>query len=257
MKINQEKEALIKQWNSSGPVKYFFIDNLLPKELILQIYNDFPNNIKQMHRRNNFRESKKTFAKINTLKSTIIDIIDAFHDIEIVKAISSITKIKDLEPDPELYAGGISRMDKGDFLNPHIDNSHDKFRKRYRRLNLLYYISPNWTETNGGNLELWDKRVLKRNEILSKYNRLVVMNTNKDSWHSVNKVMVEQARLCVSNYYFSKRSSYKSDYYHVTSFMGRPNQKILRSYSLIDNLLRQFVASTLKISRGKKLSRNE
>ena len=32
-------------------------------------------------------------------------------------------------------------MDLGHFLNPHIDNSHDAKRERYRRFNLLYGVS--------------------------------------------------------------------------------------------------------------------
>ena len=52
-----------------------------------------------------------------------------------------------------LYAGGISMMAPGHFLNPHIDNSHDKFRQRYRVLNLLSYVSPDWDQTRGCNLE--------------------------------------------------------------------------------------------------------
>ena len=35
-------------------------------------------------------------------------------------------------------------MFEGDFLNPHVDNSHDANREKYRRLNLLFYVSPDW-----------------------------------------------------------------------------------------------------------------
>ena len=46
-------------------------------------------------------------------------------------------------------------MKKNQFLNPHLDNSHDKDRSRWHVLNLLYYVTPNWQEDFGGNLELW------------------------------------------------------------------------------------------------------
>ena len=48
---------------------------------------------------------------------------------EVINEIQKITEIDGLEADYTLYAGGISRMDKGHFLNPHIDNSHDAKRK--------------------------------------------------------------------------------------------------------------------------------
>ena len=51
---------------------------------------------------------------------------------------------------------GISSMSKGCFLNPHIDNSHDRKIKKFRRLNLLYYVNKNWDPINdGGDLLLF------------------------------------------------------------------------------------------------------
>ena len=113
------------------------------------------------------------------------------------------------------------------FLNPHIDNSHDKFRQRYRVLNLLYYVSPEWELANGGNLELWpDGPKGKPVTAVSKFNRLVVMITHKNSWHSVSENRSTKDRCCVSNYYFSKQPIGGIDYFHVTSFRGRPEQPL-------------------------------
>ena len=113
-------------------------------------------------------------------------------------------------------------MKKNDFLNPHIDNSHNVDKQKYRRLNLLYYVSPNWDISKGGNFELWDKKVQNPKVIISKFNRLVVMETGPETYHSVNPVLVDEIRYCVSNYYFSKKSFNGKEYNHVTSFTGRP-----------------------------------
>ena len=128
-------------------------------------------------------------------------------------------------------------------------------KKKYRRLNLLFYVSPKWEEKMGGNLELWNKNVKERKTIESKFNRLVVMNTNKYSWHSVSKVKVEQARCCISNYYFTKNSPENKEYYHITSFNGRPDENVKRIYCLFDNFFRQQISNLFKISRGKNLIR--
>ena len=52
--------------------------------------------------------------------------IFAFQDSRVVELISKIISLPGLEPDDKLYAGGISMMGRGHFLNLHIDNSHDK-----------------------------------------------------------------------------------------------------------------------------------
>lgn len=144
-------------------------------------------------------------------------------------------------------------MRTGDFLDPHIDNSHDQNRENYRRLNLLYYVTPEWSGPDGGNLELWDQKVLKPVTIESRFNRLVLMETHHLSWHSVSEVKKPNAqRCCVSNYYFSKRSPLDHEYYHVTSFMGRPENKLKRVLSRVDNQLRSFMRKVVPGGLGKK-----
>ena len=140
-------------------------------------------------------------------------------------------------------------MKIGDFLSPHVDNSHDQSKTRYRRLNLLYYVSPDWQFINGGNLELWDRKVNECEEIVSLCNRLVIMETNDRSYHSVNKVKVDQPRCCVSNYYFSKESEKGFDYHHVTSTTGWPNQTFLRLIGRVDTYSRDLIAKVLGKTR--------
>lgn len=256
-RLLENASALKAQWNAEGrtTTRYFYIDDLLDAATARAIYEAFPKAGEHWFQRDSFRERKKTFAKLDRIEPIVAQVTDAFHLPEVVAAVQEITAIQGLEPDPELYAGGISMMGKDDFLNPHIDNSHDAVRGRYRRLNLLYYVSPEWDPKNGGNLELWDKTVRKPTEIPALFNRLIVMETDASSWHSVNQVRVDDQRCCVSNYFFSSASPTGEDYYHVTSFLGRPDQPIRRLYGHFDNFLRQQVAQRLKVSRGKHLGR--
>jgi Rps23 Pro-64 3,4-dihydroxylase Tpa1-like proline 4-hydroxylase len=256
-RIAQDAQSLAAQWNhpEGTHTRHFVVDDLLPQADIARIYASFPRNGATWFQRESFRERKKTFAKLDSVDPLIGHITDAFHRPEVLQVVKGISGIEGLEADPELYAGGISMMGRGDFLNPHIDNSHDSTRERYRRLNLLYYISPEWQLDYGGNLELWDERVAVPRVILSKYNRLVVMETDRHSWHSVSPVVVARDRCCVSNYYFSKNSPEQRPYYHVTSFIGRPDQTALRLWGRVDNLARQSVAVLTGQSRGKSLSR--
>ena len=143
-----------------------------------------------------------------------------------VALVGEITGLKALEPDTELYAGGLSLMAKGGYLRPHLDNSHDKDRGRYRVLNLLYYVTPGWTEADGGSLQLWDAGPKGApRTIASHFNRLVMMATNRTSWHSVNEIQADGVRCCVSNDYFSALSPERADYFHATSFRAEPGRQ--------------------------------
>lgn len=253
--IKLSTESIRQQWfNPVGTnTRHFFVDNLLPDAVCKAIYHAFPRDGDGFFDRDTFREKKRTSADLDSYDIILSYITYAFQDKRVLDLLARILELKQIEPDPKLYAGGLSMMFKGDFLNPHIDNSHDGERKRYRRLNLLYYVSPDWKIENGGNLELWDEERLKPKILAALTNRLLVMETNKNSWHSVSQVIVNRPRCCVSNYYFSAISPDSTNYFHVTSFTGRPEEKIKRIIGVIDNAARNFVSKTFKIGRGKHL----
>lgn len=227
--------------NSQNKIGYFIIDDLLPIELAKKIYAAFPNK-ESMTLKKSMREFKYIAAQMDQYDSLLEEITYAFQDKRIVDKIGEICSIESLYPDDRLYAGGISLMGMNQFLNPHLDNSHEVSRNRWRVLNLLYYVTPEWEESYGGNLEIWPDG-LKQSQITitSAFNRLVVMATHGSSWHSVSPVKIDKNRCCVSNYYFSNAALKHDDNFHVTSFRGRPEQKLTDWLLVIDAKLRQGV----------------
>jgi Rps23 Pro-64 3,4-dihydroxylase Tpa1-like proline 4-hydroxylase len=201
-RLDAERTSIERQWTDAKEISHFFIDDLLPSPWANEIHSRFPAPSAMVLKRS-LRELKCVTAKMNRYDSLLEESIYAFEAPGVVERIQQITKLRSLEPDELLYAGGISLMAPGQFLNPHVDNSHDKFRKRYRVLNLFYYVSPDCLESNGCNLELWpDGPKGSPTTIVSKFNRLVVMVTHRNSWHSVSKNVSRHNRCCVSNYYF-------------------------------------------------------
>ena len=224
-RIDSEKSSIVRRYEESkNGIGYFYVDDLFPEDIALDIYKAFPP-AEEMKLNKSIREYKYIAAQMDNYDPILEEVLFAFQDKRIVELISSICGIDSLYPDEHLYAGGISRMEQSQFLNPHLDNSHDKDRGKWRVLNLLYYISPDWQQKFGGNLELWPGGMkAKQITILSKFNRLVVMATHQSSWHSVSPVTEDAARCCISNYYFSDSPLNDNQEFHVTSFRGRPEQ---------------------------------
>jgi len=231
--------------------RYAAIDDLLPREIAERIAAAFPAS-GEMRLMDSFRERKFTSKSLDKFDPIISDITFAFQDERVIEKVADLTSIKDAVGDPHLYAGGLSAMERGHFLNPHIDNSHDGEQQNYRVLNLLYYITPDWNGENGGNLELWDEKVTKPVEIPSLFNRLVLMATGDKTWHSVNEVKGDGTRRCVSNYYFSPHSPNGYATSHVTYFMARPEQKVRRIVTKIDSDLRTLARKFKKDGFAKK-----
>lgn len=254
--MEDERATLIQQFSETkNVIGYFVLDALLPEDLLSEIYKAFPKPSETIEK-SNLRERKYVGYQMDQYHPILEEVIYAFQEESVVSLISEICGIKSLFPDEYLYAGGISLMNQGSFLNPHLDNSHDKDRNRWRALNLLYYVSPDWKLSDGGNLELWPKGVKEKQTVIeSKYNRLVVMVTHQKSWHSVSKVISDKSRCCISNYYFSETPVKSTDSFHVTTFRGRPSEKLKDAILQCDSFLRSVLRRFFK--RGVKKNKHE
>jgi Rps23 Pro-64 3,4-dihydroxylase Tpa1-like proline 4-hydroxylase len=244
-RLGGELERLRDEFRENT-VQSCVIDDLLPEEEVLKVFRAFPEKETMMLKKS-LRENKYVAAQMDKYSSILEEIIFAFQDPRVLKMVETITGIHEMVPDEHLYAGGISLMAKDNFLNPHLDNSHDKNRQMYRVLNLLYYVTPDWRQEFGGNLELWDNGPKEPQRVIgAMFNRLAIMATHEKSWHSVSQVIVDQSRCCVSNYYFSAKPLEDHEYFHVTSFRGRPEQPVRDLVLQGDIALRQAVRTVFK-----------
>lgn len=231
---------------SKHQIGFFYIDDLLPKDLAKQCFDVFPET-SEMRCLKSIREYKYVSAQMDKHNELLENVLYAFQDPKIVNLIGEICDIESLYADESLYAGGLSQMAHHNFLNPHLDNSHDAERERWRVLNLLYYVTPDWKSENGGHLELWPNGPKKEPVVIeSKFNRLVIMATHDTSWHSVNQVMVDRSRCCISNYYFSDEPLKETDKFHVTKFRGRPEDTFTNIILDLDANLRMLVRKVFK-----------
>ncbi|MBK8810330.1 MAG: 2OG-Fe(II) oxygenase [Acidobacteria bacterium] len=252
-RLDRDADAIKADFHAEKGIKTHFtaIDDFFPEDVAREIFEAFPP-FEKMRLLDSFREKKYTSKDFDSFNPLMKDATFAYQDERVVKRVAELTGIVDPKGDPHLYAGGLSAMATGHFLNPHLDNSHDYEQKYYRVLNLLYYVTPDWKSENGGNLELWDEEVTKSIEIPSLFNRLVLMGTNDKSYHSVNEVKADGARCCVSNYYFSPHSPNGYETSHVTYFQARPEQTVRRLVTKVDSDIRTALRKIIPKGLSKK-----
>jgi len=251
-------EFLKNQYEESGPINHIVIDELLPQEIALELNDIFPLE-SELSLLDGIQEKKYVNVYFSKSQKLIEECIYSFQEPSVIDLIGEITRISDLIGDPELYAGGISSMSEGCFLNPHIDNSHDRNLENYRRLNLLYYVNKDWIpEDSGGDLILYPKGIRKEEiQIPCKFNRLVIMRTDNRSLHGVRKVTTKNnRRKCISNYYFSKNSPSNKNYYHSTSFRGFKKEYVRGTLLRINALSRTVAKKIIYKLSGKSISTN-
>lgn len=251
-RLDEAAEQMRAEFATPGRIPSCTVDNLVPEALAGAVHAAFPAS-GRMSFKNTVRERKYVSAQMNEHPPILEEAVYAFQDPRIVARVGEITQLRGLEPDADLYAGGISAMPKGSYLRPHLDNSHDKDQQRYRALNLLWYVTPDWQESYGGSFEMWDDGPKGHpRTVPARFNRLLLMATNRTSWHSVSEVTHDGSRCCVSNYYFSAVSQEARDYFHATSFRGRPGEVLTDLALSADGALRTGVLRTL----GSRVYRN-
>jgi Rps23 Pro-64 3,4-dihydroxylase Tpa1-like proline 4-hydroxylase len=254
-RLEGQSEAAAVDWAGSGPIRHAVIDDLLPEDLAGRINDAFPKPAGMVLKKS-LREHKYIAVQMDRYDPLLEEATYAFQDPRVVSMVHRITGIPDLLPDERLYAGGLSLMGQGQFLHPHVDNSHDKDRNHWRVLNLLYYVSPQWRLADGGNLELWPGGIgqaERQTTVWSRFNRLVLMETHARSWHSVSPITVDRARRCVSNYYFSPQPVHPGDQFHITAFRGRPGDRgrdlLLRADAVLRTGIRKIRARGIHQTR--------
>ncbi len=231
-----ERDRLQRAWAASGPTRHVAVDDLMPEAAARAVAAAFPDP-KTLMLRNTWRERKRVGVDVSAYDPIVNDFLYAFQAPQVRQAVEAITDIEHLEADPTLYASGLSVMLPGDFLNPHLDNSHDGDNRLYRAINILYYASPDLGEDDGGELELWDAGVHEAVKVPARFNRLAIMETHQTSWHGVAEITGDASRLCVSNYYFTEQPPGGVAYSHVTSFAGRPERPVLRAFMKVDSFV--------------------
>ncbi len=253
-RLQAEKGLLAEEFAASGTIKTCCLDQVLPDQLARTIYDCIPgvNDLKGV-RINTFREKRYEAVLLKGDNRLLMEAVFAFHDPRVVAVVEEITGLRDIEPDKNVYTGGLSVMQKGDLLYPHLDNSHNHARERYRVLLLTYYVTPGRKQEHGGNLNLWDGGIRGQPRVIvSRFNRLILMRTDRQSWHSVDTVRSDLRRCCIFNYYYSKHGLGRADYFHVTSYRGLPDHPIRDVVLRSDTYLRSAIRQVFKKGIGKK-----
>ena len=138
-RLSIEKHTLKKSFSdTNNKIGFFYVDDLLSENIVKDIYQNFPK-LSEAKLKKNLRESKYVAYQMNKYHPLLEEVIYAFQEENVVEIISEICDLRNILPDKNLYAGGLSLMQKDNYLNPHIDNSHDKDRQLWRVLNLLFY----------------------------------------------------------------------------------------------------------------------
>jgi hypothetical protein len=134
-------------------------------------------------------------------------VVAALNGPDFLMLLGALTGENGLRADPHLEGGGLSDVGPGGYVNVHADFlSHSRERTWTRRLNLILFLNDDWSEADGGTLELWDAEVrMPVRRIVPVFNRCVIFATTPTAFHGVPHVRcaADRSRKSLALYYFA------------------------------------------------------
>jgi len=242
-RLHEDEAHLKSVFNQPGKIRCCWLDDLLPLEILNAALGGLPEP-GGMVRRQSLKERKYVSAALDQLGEATRNLVAAFSGQQIAEAVTGLMGGSRLHADPRLYNGGITKMMPGDFMCPHLDNSHNYDRTQRRAVVLLYYMSPQWREDYGGALELWDDDLKSPpRKIGHKSNRLVIMETTEHSWHAVRPITGPQPRINITTYYYDPKTEIVPA--RLTRFAPWPGQRMRGLYFDADFHMRSLATRVL------------
>ena len=222
---------------NAGPFNHIIIDNFLDETFLNDILfeiNSYSSDTwydKQNANINNEADSIVQSKKIaltdyNKMGVKSQGFIDLTRSDEFLHFLKKITEISDLENDPQLFGGGIHRVNTNGHLAIHSDFNIHPVLNKYRRLNVLLYLNKDWQSDYNGELELWSKDMKQCEHCIAPiFNRLVIFRITDDAFHGhPNPWLGQHPRLSFALYYYTKdRPDEEKAPFHWALWQKRPN----------------------------------
>lgn len=186
--------AQADEYRNNAPFPHIVLDNFLSPECFKTLIDHYPSDQSSPVWNDATRLNKDSGDYVQKDKRNIRDILKMpwpfrqliweLNSAPFLKALSALTGIDNLMPDPLLRGAGIHQIGAGGFLKVHADFTHHREFDLDRRLNFLLYLNEDWQESYGGHLELWDAELKgPPQRVLPIANRAALFSTTATSFH--------------------------------------------------------------------------
>jgi len=254
-RLSHEADAQADSFTSAVPYPHIVIDDFLSEEACDALLEEFemPSEAGGWGHYVHYNERKLGATQLDRMGPQTQAIVAALSTQEFLDWLEKITGIDSLIPDPDLDGGGLHKIERGGFLNVHVDFlAHTTHRNWSRQLNLLLYLNRDWEESYGGALELWDANMERKvQEVAPLFNRCVIFHTAPGSYHGHPTPLscpADRSRKSLALYYF--RDEGTPQRLRPTHYMARPDDPFWKHGLVAADRLALRVYAVLKRYAG-------
>ncbi len=225
-------QRLGQRFAQARPFRHLILDGFFRQDFAANLLQEFPA-FEQGNARteNGDLGQKSTVEKIRELGASFEALDNLVKSKPFLDWLSKATEIPDLLYDPYYFGGGTHESREGQELDAHVDFNRHPANGWHRRLNLIVYLNPEWSDSWGGSLELHSDPRRDDNQVTlvtPLFNRCVVFETTEWSWHGFGRITLpperaDTSRRSIALYFYSKtRPADELAPEHSTIYVERP-----------------------------------
>lgn len=158
-----------------------------------------------------YQAEKMTFGNVDSMSEPFGSMLQELSAAPFLEFLERLTGINGLMPDPYLHGAGIHSSGPGGVMAPHTDTHLNQRLGIFKRVNVLIYLNPDWEESYGGCLELFDHQDLSTpaRTIVPRWGTCVVFRTDARSVHGFSRPIVGPSRVrrAIVVYYYTSRET--------------------------------------------------
>ena len=176
---------LSKEYQDAKPFSHVVIKNILKSKNAIEASKSFLDLDYSLWKPyHNPLEERYICSDKNLIPSPVLKILLELNSKPFISILEKITGINDLIPDPSFHTAGMHLAKRGGKIDVHLDyNIHPKLNL-LRKVNLIIFLSSDWKEEWGGQLELWDSNMQNCvKKITPIFNNAAIFTTNDISYH--------------------------------------------------------------------------
>jgi Rps23 Pro-64 3,4-dihydroxylase Tpa1-like proline 4-hydroxylase len=221
------------EYRRAAPFPNIVLDDMFPEPMLDDVVQQFPGSADVGWRRHHdHRQRKLQWADITTMPPSPAAFVAMLQSAPFLRFLEDLTGIPGLIGDPYCFHGGLHAIEPGGYLKIHCDQTVQEQLWLSRRVNVIVYLDRQWDLSWGGNLELWNSGVTTCEvSIVPRFNRMVVFNTDRDSFHGHPDPTVSPAgvsRRSIALYYYTsgENPTTRSDGFRGPRLRPRPGEAI-------------------------------
>ena len=265
---SEELRAYRTRFQNARPFPHLVIDGALEGSVASGLAAEFPAFHDRSWKRfgDRYQHQKAVIDEIEMFPPKLASLVVSLNSPRFLQVLESITGIKSLIPDPYLSGGGLHCSGPGGVLAPHSDFHSYTRLGLYRRLNVLIYLNPEWSESAGGALELFNDAMAEdcAVRIAPTLGKMVIFATDNKSVHGFTDPVGPAAlRKSIATYYYTSAEAphFSGDvntYWRRHHLSGGKRHlgdfSRLQAYALLSNISKMAAIAAFRVNPNRDRS---